>query len=140
MDRPARTKGAPASTLDGFGAVLLFFAAISIVVGLAMAFAPGTFFDEIAPYEPRSDHFIRDLGTYSLAAGVVFAVAAYVPSWRVPVLAFAALQYVLHAVNHLFDIGDTDPESLGIVNFVLIALGAVVLVGLLARSRGRVRR
>lgn len=121
--------------LDSFGIVLLAFATISILVGLAMAFAPGTFFEEVAPYEPRSDHFIRDLSTYSLASGVVFAVAAHVPSWRVPVLAFAALQYLLHAVNHLVDIGDTDPGSLGVVNFVLIALGALVLAALLSRTR-----
>lgn len=114
--------------------VLLAFAAISILTGLAMAFAPGTFFEEVAPYEPRSDHFIRDLSTYSLASGVVFAVAAYTPSWRLPVLVFAALQYLLHAVNHLVDIGDTDPGSLGVFNFVLIALGALVLAALLSRT------
>lgn len=135
-----RAMNADARTLDGFGIVLLVFAAISVLVGLAMAFAPGTFFEEVAPYEPRSDHFIRDLATYSLASGAVFAVAAYVPSWRVPVLAFAALQYLLHAVNHLVDISDTDPESLGITNFVLIAIGAVVLGVLLSRTRGGVRR
>lgn len=127
-------------SLDGFGAVLLFFAAVSVAVGIAMLFVPGTFFDEIAPYEPRSDHFIRDLGTYSLATGLVFGIAAYVPSWRVPVLAFAAVQYAMHAANHLVDISDTDPASLGIVNFVLIAIGAVVLGLLLARLRGGVRR
>src|SRR5687768_7012999 len=131
MNRSART-------LDGFGAVLLVFAVLSVAIGLLMGFAPGTFFEEIAPYEPRSDHFIRDLATYSFASGVVFAVAAYVPSWRVPVLAFAALQYGLHAVNHLVDIGDTDPESLGVIAFVYITIGAIVLAVLLSRTRGRI--
>ena len=131
---------ADARTLDGFGVVLLVFAVLSVATGLLMGFAPGTFFEEIAPYEPRSDHFIRDLATYSFASGVVFAVAAYLPSWRLPVLAFAALQYGLHAVNHLVDIGDTDPESLGIGAFVYITIGAVILAAMLSRSRGGVRR
>jgi hypothetical protein len=121
--------------LDGFGAVLLVFAAISIVTGLAMAFATGTFFEEIAPYEPRSDHFIRDLATYSFASGVVFAIAAYRRSWRLPVLVYATLQYGLHAVNHLVDIDETDPERLGITAFVYISVGAVVLGALLWRTR-----
>lgn len=127
-------------TLDVIGIILLVFAGLSIVLGLAMAFVPGTFFEEVAPYEPRSDHFIRDLATYSLASGGVFAVAAYVPSWRLPVLAFAALQYLLHAVNHLVDIGDTDPASLGVIAFVYITIGAVVLGVLLSRTRGGARR
>ena len=121
--------------LDGFGVVLLVFAVLSIVTGLLMAFATGTFFDEIAPYQPRSDHFIRDLATYSFSSGVVFAVAAYVRSWRLPVLTFAALQYTLHAVNHLVDIDETDPKRLGIGAFVYIAVGAVVLSAMLARAR-----
>lgn len=122
--------------LDGFGVLLLVFAALSIVTGLLMGLLPGTFFDEVAPFRPRSDHFIRDLATYSLASGVVFAVAAYVRSWRVPVLAFAALQYALHAVNHLADIDATDPRRLGVAAFVYIGIGAIVLTVMLVRARG----
>jgi inner membrane transporter RhtA len=46
------------------------------VFGLVMLFAPGPFYDGLATFEPRNDHFIRDLGTFYVALGVAFAVAA----------------------------------------------------------------
>ena len=44
-----------------------------------------------------------------------------------PVLAFALLQYLLHAVNHLIDVGDADPEALGPVNLVSLAVTTALL-------------
>ena len=50
-------------------------------------------------------------------------------------LAFATLQYVLHVINHLWDVGDTDPGWIGPVNVVSLALIAVVLLWLLRGTR-----
>ena len=44
------------------------------------------------------------------------------PAWRVPILFAAFAQSALHAVNHLFDIGGTDPGWLGPVNFASVVL------------------
>jgi peptidoglycan/LPS O-acetylase OafA/YrhL len=116
-------------------AVLLAFAAGHLLLGLLMAFAPGTFFEEIGPYPPQNDHYIRDVSTFYLALGTVVLIAWRLRSWRTPVIAFGLIQYALHAVNHLVDIGDTDPEGLGPVNFATIALTAAALGWMLKESR-----
>ena len=66
--------------------------------------------------------------------GVAMAIAVFRRSWRVGVLGYALLQFAFHAVNHLVDIGDADPESVGVVDFVGLAIGALALGWLLARA------
>lgn len=46
----------------------------------------------------------------------------------------ALVQYVLHATNHLFDIGGAEPEGLGPLNFALLAWAAFVLSWMLAMA------
>ena len=116
------------------GRLLLVFAVAQLLLGLLMVVAPGTFFEEIGPYPPRNDHYIRDVATFYLALGGVSLVAWKRPSWRVPVLAFAFLQYALHSVNHLFDVGDADPEALGPVNLALLAITAALLAWMLKKE------
>ena len=121
----------PAKAMRPF---LLFFGVTQVLLGALMAFAPGTFFEEIGPYGVRNDHYIGDLATWYVALGVLAVVAAQRPHWRAPVLALATLQFALHAINHLIDIGDTDPGWLGPFNFALILLTAVLLAGLLREA------
>ena len=61
------------------------------------------------PTAPRNDHYMADLATFYLALGAVALVAVRRASWRVPVLALALIQYALHSLNHLIDIGESDP-------------------------------
>ncbi len=109
------------------GTLLLIFGAVQLALGLLMVIAPGTFFEQIGPYAPRNDHYIRDVSTFYLALGLVALVAWKRPSWRTPVLAFALIQYGLHAVNHLIDVGEADPERLGPVNLATLAISAALL-------------
>jgi hypothetical protein len=44
------------------------------------------------------------------------------------------LHFAFHAVNHLVDIGEADPESVGVVDFVMLTVGALTLAWLLARA------
>ena len=62
-------------------------------------------------------------------------VAARRESWRQPVLVFAFLQYVLHAVNHVIDVNEADPDWLGPANLVSLALTAVLLGWLVSRAQ-----
>jgi hypothetical protein len=96
-------------------------------LGLWMAVAPSTFYDALANFGPENAHDLRDVATFYLALGVVLLVAARRPSWRVPTLAFAGLQYGLHTINHLIDIGDSDPGWVGVFDFVSLGLFAAVL-------------
>ena len=110
--------------------LLLIVAATQLATGLLMAVDPGTFFEEIGPYGAQNDHYIRDASTFTLALGLVVAIAAFRPSWRPAAIAGALFQLALHAINHLVDIGEARPESLGPVNFVLLAVGAILLAGM----------
>jgi hypothetical protein len=107
-----------------------------LALGAVLAIAPGAFFDAIADYGTRNDHFLRDISTLYLALGLALLLAVDRPTWRVPVLAFATIQYALHALNHLLDIGDADPGWVGPFNFVTLALVAVIF-GYVLRERSR---
>jgi len=56
------------------------------------------------------------------------------------VLALALVQYALHAVNHLIDIGDADPEQLGPANFASIAVTAALLGWMLWATTSKEQR
>jgi hypothetical protein len=124
---------------------LLLLAAVQLFLGAFLVIAPGTFVDKLAPYgSGADDHFLRDVGTFYLAMGAALLLAVRRVSWRVPVLFLVTFQYALHALNHLIDIGDTDPGWLGPFNFVsLVALTVLtgwVLSGAARSTAGRQRR
>ena len=134
MNTPITRRDADAGRLDIVGVGLLAFGVYQIALGLFMVVAPGTFFDELAAFGTRNDHYIQDLATFELPLGVMFLVAALKPRWRVPALVFGTLHWALHALSHLLDIGDADPEWLGPFDFIAITVGTAVLGWLLWRS------
>jgi hypothetical protein len=81
----------------------------------------------VGPFGTRNDHYMRDLATFYIALGAAGLVAARRPSWRVPVLALATVEFVLHALNHLADIGNADPKWNGPVTFAAVAASAALL-------------
>jgi hypothetical protein len=117
--------------------LLIVFGVTQIVVGLLLWLTPGFFHDEIGPYGARNDHYMADLATFYIALGAVALVALRRPSWRVPLLAFAVLEYTLHSLNHLIDVGEADPSWLGPANLVLIVL-STLLVGWMLRRESEV--
>lgn len=133
MQPLASSPAARASTLR---AGLWALSGVQLVTGLALAFTPRVFYDAIADFGPRNEHDLRDMAAFYLASAVVLAVAAGRPSWRAPALALVGLQYTLHALNHLADVGDAHPSWVG--PFDLLTLGALaLLVGGLYRVAGR---
>lgn len=113
---------------------LFLLGGVQLLIGLFQAIAPGTFIDQVAPFGPGADdHFLRDLATFQIAVGAALVLAVRRPTWRVPVLFLATLQGILHTVNHLVDIADTDPGWLGPFDFftllLLTAITAWVLAG-----------
>jgi hypothetical protein len=112
---------------------LLLLGAAQLVLGTFLAIAPGTFEDKIAPYGSGAEnHFLRDIATIYLAMGAALLLAIGRRSWRVPVLFVVAAQYALHTINHLIDIGGTDPGWLGPFNFVSLLLLTAIAGWLLA--------
>lgn len=111
---------------------LVALAALQLAQGLWMVVDPGSFFDTLGPFGERNDHYTRDNATISLAVGVCALLAVGRASWRVPVLAVTAVWFGLHAVNHLADIGEADPEAVGAVDFVALVVVGVALAWLVA--------
>jgi hypothetical protein len=119
--------------------LLIVFGIAQLVLGALLWLTPGFFFEEIGPYGVRNDHYMGDLATWYLALGAVALVAVRHASWRLPVLVLAFIQYALHSVNHLIDVGEADPEWLGPANFVSLVL-TCVLLGLMVRTEREVAR
>ncbi|MGZ5313207.1 MAG: DUF6790 family protein [Solirubrobacterales bacterium] len=117
---------------------LIFFGGLNVLTGLLFLFAPDYFFDHIGPYGVQNNHYLGDVGAFYLAAGIGLLIAVQRPSWRVPLLVVVAIWYGLHAINHLFDIGDNNRSDLrGIGDTVLIAIGAAALA-YMARAASRI--
>jgi hypothetical protein len=110
-------------------------AAYELVLGLWMLVAPRSFFDQIAAFGAYPPHFIRDTSTYQLALGATLAVAVGRPGWRAPLLAFAALQSGLHAINHWVDVGKASSLGIGLFDAISLTL-FTVLIALLWRAAG----
>ena len=84
------------------------------------------FFDQIGHYGVENDHYIGDVGAFYLGVGIALLVAVQRPSWRVPLLAMAALWYGFHALNHAFDIGEARSDARGVFDTVALAIGALI--------------
>jgi hypothetical protein len=118
---------------------MIVFGVVQLILGTLLWLTPGFFFDDIGPYPPRNDHYMADLATFSLALGAVALVSVSRERWRVPVLTLALIQYGLHSLNHLIDIGGADPGWLGPANFVSLLLTTVLLGWMLTRECNVVR-
>jgi hypothetical protein len=114
-------------------------AVFHLAEGLWMLVAPASFFDAIGRYGVENTHYVGDVGAFVLAYGIALLLAVGRPTWRAPLLAVGAAWYAVHALNHLFDIGEARTDGRGIADTVLLALGAVAL-GWLAVAADRLAR
>lgn len=113
---------------------LIAFAAYQFAVAALMVFAPHAFFRDIGPFGVQNNHYLRDTATFNAAFGVALAVAYQRVAWRTPVLCCVAIQFALHSINHLADIGDAHPHWLGPADFVSLSLATAALVWLARES------
>jgi hypothetical protein len=123
-----------ASSVSIVQAGLAAFAVYQFAVAALMVFAPHTFFTDIGPFGAQNNHYLRDTATYNAAFGAALAVAYWRVAWRTPVLCCLALQFVLHSINHLADIGSAHPHWLGPADFISLSLATAVLVWLARES------
>jgi hypothetical protein len=110
------------------------FAVIQLSLALFMASAPHAFYTAAGPFGAFNGHYIRDVATFYAATGVGLLVAIRRTSWRVPMLALMTIQYALHSVNHLIDIGKAHPAWNGYFDFFSIALATGLLAWLWRRA------
>ncbi len=132
LPAPGATPALPGMSVLNLG--LLAIAAYHFVIASLMIFAPHTFFSNIGPFGTQNNHYLRDTATFNLAFGVSLLIAYRRPAWRTPVLFCVTLQFALHALNHLVDIGAAHPHWLGPFDFVSLALTTVALAWLTRES------
>ena len=118
--------------------VLVLAGVVNLAVGLLALIAPDTFFDDIGRYGIENSHYVGDNGAFTAAAGAGLLLAVNRPSWRPPLLWVGVIWFGLHALNHLFDIGEARSDARGIFDTVSLALIAV-LTAFLARDAERLR-
>jgi hypothetical protein len=109
---------------------LAAFAAIQLGLALFMAVSPHEFYSAVGPFGAFNAHYIRDVASFYGAIGIGLLLAIGRISWRVPVLAVTTIQYALHSVNHLLDIGKAHPVWTGYFDFFSLAAATVLLVWL----------
>ena len=101
------------------GTMLIAHGLLKVVV-----FTPaGTaaFFEQIGNYGAENLHYVGDVGSFTLAYGIALLVAVGRRSWWVPMLALGAIWYGLHALNHLFDVGEARSDARGWADTLLLA-------------------
>jgi len=128
MSQPPAYHGArsPASE-STLRAALIAFAVVDLGLALFMALSPGAFFRAIGPFGASNAHYIRDVATFYAAIGLALAVAVKRPSWRVPAVAVSTVQFALHTLNHLLDIGKAHPAWTGYADFFSLLAGTAAL-------------
>jgi hypothetical protein len=113
---------------------LIAFAAYHFAIAALMIFAPHVFFTDIGPFGVQNDHYLRDTATFNIAFGVALAIAYRHVRWRTPILCCVALQFALHALNHLLDIDAAHPRWLGPADFISLTLATAALMWLARES------
>ena len=119
--------------------LLVVAGAYHLALGAFMFLAPREFYDRTAGFPPYNDHFVRDAAAFVLALGIVLLIASVRTSWQEPVLTVTVIWYAVHVLNHLIDIGDTDPGWHGPFTLVVLIAFGLGLAWLLRTVSGRGR-
>jgi hypothetical protein len=127
---PRAPVGVPADRGDQLTRVVAGAAGV-VLVGLGLwAFTdPGSFYDAVATFEPRNDHFVRDIGAFQIGLGAVLLLALVWRDALTVTLVGVGVGTGFHAVAHVLDrdLGGspaTDIPTFAIVAVLLLVAGA----------------
>ncbi len=129
-EHPTRSASLTAPPPGTLAVGIAAFAVVELSLAVFMAASPHAFYTAIGPFGAFNAHYIRDVASFEAALGLALAIAVRRPSWRVPVLALTTVQFALHSLNHLIDIGNAHPRWTGYFDFVSLAAATVVLAWL----------
>jgi hypothetical protein len=121
-----RTAAPPGTLVVG----IAVFAVLELALAVFMAASPHAFYTAIGPFGTFNAHYLRDVASFEGAIGIALVLSLRRPSWRAPVLALTTIQYALHSLNHLLDIGHAHPAWTGYFDFFSLAAATVVLAWL----------
>jgi len=120
--------------------LLWILGAMSLLNGIAMFFAPATWFFQMVPGVPETGpfnaHLVADSGTFFIAVGVGLLIAGFDPRRHVAVVVVAAIANLFHSILHLYshEAGLLSLEHLGteitgiyIPTLLLITIAIILL-------------
>jgi uncharacterized protein YjeT (DUF2065 family) len=110
---------------------------VFLVAGVWAFFAPASFFEAAATFEPYNVHLIRDIGAFQIGIGAVLVLTVLIRDTLLAVLAGAGTGAVFHLVSHLID------HDLGgdpVVDIPVFGLIAVLLVAAALSRAAALRR
>ena len=110
---------------------------VFLVAGVWAFFAPASFFEAAASFEPYNVHLIRDIGAFQIGIGAVLVLGVLLRDALLAALAGASTGAVFHLVSHLIDrdLGG-DPA----VDIPVFGLTAVLLVAAAVSRAAALRR
>jgi uncharacterized membrane protein len=117
-------------TADRFARIVaLLGVAFWLFSGLWAFLSPKSFFDNMATFEPYNEHFLHDLGAFSIGIGVALLLPLVLPrlSTLAVVLSAAAVAALLHVLAHAIDsdLGGKDTDVPGLGFFAILTVAAV---------------
>ena len=125
--------------------VIWVLGAIGLLNGIAMFFAPATWFFKMVPGVPETGpfnaHLVADSGTFFIAVGVGLLIAGYDPRRHVAAVIVAAVANLFHSILHLYshEAGLLSLEHLGteVAGIYVPTLVLIMLAVMLSRNQPR---
>jgi hypothetical protein len=112
--------------------VAAIIGAVFLIAGAWAFFAPASFFEAAATFEPYNVHFIRDIGAFQIGLGAVLLLAAATPATDglVAGLFGAGVGSAAHTASHVVgrDLGGTpevDIPFFAVLTLLLVAGGVL---------------
>lgn len=110
--------------------VALLGVAFWLFSGVWAFLSPKSFFDNLATFEPYNEHFLHDLGAFSIGIGVALLLPLVLPRLNTlaTVLTAAAVASLLHVLAHGIDsdLGGKDTDVPGLGLFAVLTVAAAI--------------
>jgi hypothetical protein len=101
-------------------------AVATIAAGLWALISPHSFFVNVAPFPPYSEHLVHDLGAFQIGLGGCLVAGLLVRDGLLAVLVGNALGALAHLGTHVIDRAHgghhSDPFTIGAIAVIMIAL------------------
>ena len=105
------------------------FAVYHLALAVFMAAAPHAFYKAIGPFGAFNAHYVRDVATFSARSASAWRSRSRAPPGACRCSRVTTVQFALHSVNHLLDIGDAHPALDGLLRLLLARRHTVLLAG-----------
>ncbi|MBW3594860.1 MAG: PPOX class F420-dependent oxidoreductase, partial [Actinobacteria bacterium] len=97
-------------------------------------FAPRSFFDAVAVFQPYNEHFVHDIGAFQIGLGAVLVLGAYLADALFVALAGVGMGATLHLISHVMD-RDLGGNPSSDIPLLAVMTGALV-AGAIVRGKG----